>query len=152
MKLKKPKIKVKLETRNFIISFFLTASITFILTFVPIWQLIIIPGVIGGLFNKKMRRGIYSAALGVSIVWILYMVYYIAEENAYMNLDHFAGLIFGDLGYGWVIFILILLVGILLGALGGAIGSGIMILLGPRLFPKLFESEPSVNIEKNPKP
>ncbi len=149
MKLKKIKVKVEPETRNFLISFVLTAIITFILTYVPIWQLIIIPGIIGGLFNKTMRRGIYSAALGVSIVWIFYMVYKMAEFNAFTNLDQFAFLIFGDLGYGWVIFILILLIGILLGALGGAIGSGIMILIGPKLLPKYFESNNSTANDKN---
>jgi len=152
MKLKKIKVKVEPETRNFLISFVLTAIITFVLTYIPIWQLIIIPGIIGGLFNKTMRRGIYSATLGVSIVWILYMVYKMAVNGAYTNLDQFAGLIFGDLGYGWVIFILILLLGLLLGALGGAIGSGIIILLGPRFMPKYFESKNSDVNEKNLKP
>ena len=80
-----------------------------------------------------MRRGIYSGVLGVSIVWLFYMIYKMSMNNAYTNLDQFAGLIFGGLGYGWVIFILILLLGILFGALGGAIGSGIMILLRPQL-------------------
>ncbi len=152
MKLKKIKVNVNPETRNFLISFVLTAIITFILTYIPIWQLIIIPGIIGGLFNKTMRRGIYSAVLGVSIVWIFYMVYKMSVNGAYTNLDQFAGLIFGDLGYGWVIFVLILLLGILLGALGGAIGSGIMILVGPRYLPKYFESNNSEVNEKNLKP
>jgi hypothetical protein len=152
MKLKKIKVKVEPETRNFLVSFVLTAIITYILTYVSIWQLIIIPGIIGGLFNKSMRRGIYSAALGVSIVWIIYMFYNMAENNAFTNLDQFAFLIFGDLGYGWVIFVLILLLGILLGALGGALGSGIIILLGPRFLPKYSESEDSTVNEKKLKP
>jgi hypothetical protein len=140
VKLKKPKIDVKPETRNFLISFLLTAFITFILTYVPVWQLIIIPGIVGGLLNKTMRHGIYSAVLGVSIVWFIYMIYKIAANNVYTNLDQFAGLIFGGLGYGWIIFILILLLGILFGALGGAIGSGIMILIRPYLKKKPAES------------
>ena len=142
MKLKKPKISVKPETRNFIISFLLTALITFILTYVPVWQLIIIPGVVGGLLNKTMRRGIYSGVLGVSIIWLIYMIYKMAVNDVYTNLDQFAGLIFGDLGYGWIIFILIFLLGILFGALGGAIGSGIMILIRPYL-----KKEPAENLE-----
>ncbi len=152
MKLKNIKVHVNPDTKYFLISFLITAIITFLLTYIPIWQLIIIPGIIGGLFNKTMRRGIYSAALGVSIVWIFYMIYKMTVNGAYTNLDQFAGLIFGDLGFGWVIFILILLLGILLGALGGALGSGIMILLGPRFIPKYFESKNSEVNEKNLKP
>ncbi len=133
MKLKEIKINISPETRNFLISFIITAIITFILTYVPIWQLIIIPGIVGGLLNKTMRCGIYSGVLGVSIVWLFYMIYKMIAKDAYTHLDQFAGLIFGGLGYGWIIFILILLLGVLFGALGGAIGSGVMILLRPRL-------------------
>ncbi len=133
MKLKEIKLNISPENRNFLISFVITAMITFILTYIPVWQLIIIPGIVGGLLNKTMRRGIYSGVLGVSIVWLFYMIYKMVQFNAYTNLDQFAGLIFEGLGYGWVLFILILLLGILFGALGGAIGSCIMILVRPHL-------------------
>ena len=132
------------ETRNFLISFIITGLITFALTYAEIWQLIIIPGIIGGLFNKTMRRGIYCGALGVSIVWIFYLIYLMGAKNFYTNLDQFAGLIFGGLGYGSVILILIILFGILFGALGGAIGSGIMILIIPKF-------EKFTKIASNPK-
>jgi len=129
IKIKKPKMNIDPDTRNFLISFIITGLITFALTYAEIWQLIIIPGIIGGLFNKTMRRGIYCGVLGVSLVWIFYLIYLIGAKNFYTNLDQFAGLIFGGLGYGSVILILIILFGILFGALGGAIGSGIMILI-----------------------
>ena len=57
------------------------------------------------------------------------MVYAVLTRNAYINLDQFAGLIFGNLGFGWVLFVVILLFGVLFGALGGAIGSGVAILI-----------------------
>lgn len=149
MKLKEIKIKISTENRNFIISFIIIALITLIFSYVPVWQLIIIPGIIGGMFNKTMRRGIYSGVLGVSIVWLFYMIYKMATIDAYTNLDQFAGLIFGGLGYGIIIFILILLLGILFGALGGAIGSGIMILLIPYLQRGSTKNSESLNTSDN---
>ena len=114
---------------NFLIGTLFAVIITFFLTFVEIWQLIIIPGLVAGIFNKKMKRGIYSGALGVTIVWFIYMTLATITRNAYANLDQFAGLIFGELGFGWILFIIILLFGTLFGALGGAIGSGLMIFI-----------------------
>ncbi len=133
MKIKNYEIKISPETRTFIVSILFTMLITYILTFIYVWQLIIIPGILAGVFNKTIRRGIYSGALGVSIIWVIFMIYRIIEQNAYINLDQFAGLIFGGLGYGWVIFVLISLFGVLFGALGGAIGSSISILVKLRL-------------------
>ncbi len=133
MKIKNYEIKINPETRTFIVSILFTMLITYILTFIDVWQLIIIPGILAGVLNKTIRRGIYSGALGVSIIWVIFMIYRIIEQNAYINLDQFAGLIFGGLGYGWVIFVLISLFGVLFGALGGAIGSSISILVKLRL-------------------
>ncbi|MHA2008284.1 MAG: hypothetical protein ACXABO_11660 [Promethearchaeota archaeon] len=144
MKLRKPEINVDPETRNLIISFILTGLITYIITYSEVWQLIIIPGFIGGLLNKSMRKGIYSGVLGVFLVWILYVIYFMVEKSAYINLDQFAGLIFGELGYGWVILVLIFLFGILFGALGGAIGSGVMLFLRPKLVKIKSEGKPPV--------
>ena len=133
MKIKNYEIKISPETRTFIVSILFTMLITYILTFIDVWQLIIIPGILAGVLNKTIRSGIYSGALGVSIIWVIFMIYRIIEQNAYINLDQFAGLIFGGLGYGWVIFVLISLFGVLFGALGGAIGSSISILVKLRL-------------------
>ncbi|MHA1467021.1 MAG: hypothetical protein ACTSP6_02965 [Promethearchaeota archaeon] len=120
---------MKPETLDFLIGILFSAIISYFLTFVMIWQLIIIPGIVAGIFNKKMKKGMYSGAIGISIIWTLYMIYAILTRNAYTNLDQFAGLIVGSLGFGWVLFLIILLFGALFGALGGAIGSGSTILI-----------------------
>lgn len=120
---------MKPETLDFLIGILFSAIISYFLTFVAIWQLIIIPGIVAGVFNKKMKKGIYSGAIGISIIWTLYMIYAILTRNAYTNLDQFAGLFVGSLGFGWVLFLIILLFGALFGALGGAIGSGLTILI-----------------------
>ncbi|TFG29890.1 MAG: hypothetical protein EU532_02190 [Promethearchaeota archaeon] len=81
-----------------------------------------------------------SGALGILIIWVIYMIYAILTRNAFANLDQFAGLIFGSLGFGWLLFAVILLFGLLFGALGGAIGSGISMLVKLR---------PTVDLEDN---
>ncbi|MHA1337599.1 MAG: hypothetical protein ACTSPW_17960 [Promethearchaeota archaeon] len=116
------------EKRIFRLSIYLCMIITFILTFIEIWQLIIIPGIIVGILNKDMKRGATSGALGILIVWIIYTIVLMVMKNIYTLLDQFAGLIFGSLGYGWLILIVIWLLGALFGALGGSIGGGIAIL------------------------
>lgn len=131
---------MSLETRYFIISFLLASSITYLLLFTEVWQLVIISGIVAGLFNKTMRRGIFSGALAVFMVWIIFMIYQMISNNAYTNLDQFAGLIFGGSGYGVVILIIVILLGVLFGALGGAIGSGVAILVRAR-----YEKSPSPN-------
>ncbi len=115
------------EDIMFYVSILTAMIITFFMTYIEYWQFILLAGLIPGLFNKKMKRGIYSGAIGVAVVWLLYMIYAIATRSAYTNIDQFAGLIFGSTGYGWIVIILILLIGVLFGALGGSIGSGITI-------------------------
>ncbi len=135
---------MKPETLDFLIGILFSAIISYFLTFVAIWQLIIIPGIVAGIFNKKMKKGMYSGAIGISIIWTLYMIYAILTRNAYTNLDQFAGLIVGSLGFGWVLFLIILLFGALFGALGGAIGSGLTILIK-----LIIKNEPNEILESN---
>ncbi len=94
--------------------------------------MIIIAGIIAGIFNNSMKRGALSGAAGVGIFWAIFMFYGIITKNSYPLLDQI-GILFIGAGYGWLIFLLILLIGILFGALGGATSSGAMILIKPRL-------------------
>ena len=123
-----------LEITNFVLGTLFALIITFFLTFIEIWQLIIIPGIVAGIFNNKMKRGSLSGAISVSAIWALYILVAVLSKNAYVNIEQFAGLIFGALGFdssgfGWIIILLILLFGALFGALGGAIGSGLKMLI-----------------------
>ena len=144
MKIRKKGSETDPEVIIFYVSIITAMIIAYFLTYIEYWQFILVAGIIPGLFNKKMKRGIYSGAIGVSIVWLLYMIYAMVTRNAYTNIDQFAGLIFGDTGYGWVIVILVFLFGALFGALGGSIGSGITIAIHLR-------SETQESDEKNSK-
>jgi cell division protein FtsX len=99
-----------------------------LLTLVPIWQLIIIPGIIAGIINKSLKHGVLSGFLGVTLSWGLYILVGMITRNVYFMLDQLGGLIFGE-GFGWTFVVLILLIAAILGAFGGGIGNGLMILI-----------------------
>ena len=149
MKIRNRDSKTDPEDIIFYVSILTAMILAYFLTFIEYWQFIIVAGIIPGLFNKKMKRGIYSGAIGVAIVWLLYMIYAMVTRNAYTNIDQFAGLIFGDTGYGWAIIILVLLFGTLFGALGGSIGSGITILIQLRSEAIEFDELSSKLIKKS---
>ena len=116
------------ETKKFLGSIVIAAIIAWLLTMVEVWHLVIIAGIVAGLFNTTMKKGIIGGALGVCILWTLFIVYEIFTVGAYLVMDQFGGLLI-DAGFGWLIMILIILLGTLFGALGGGIGSGVMLLI-----------------------
>ncbi|MBN1802895.1 MAG: hypothetical protein JW891_15405 [Candidatus Lokiarchaeota archaeon] len=113
-----------IEKRLFIISIVISILLQILGLFIYIWQYSILPGIIAGLINKKASRSIIASAIGVLSVWIPYMLFAFTSKNTFLTLDYFATLIFGELGYGPVLLIVILCLGTILGALGGAIGYG----------------------------
>ena len=116
------------DIRNFYISVFVATCLAMLLTLIPIWQLVIIPGIIAGIINKSLKRGIISGGLGVTISWGLYILVGDISRNVYSLLDQLGGLIFGE-GFGWAFIILILLLAAIIGAIGGGIGNGLMALI-----------------------
>jgi len=118
------------DSENFLMSIIVAGVLTYLITFIELWQLIIIPGLMAGIIcYEKPRRAIYGGALGIAIAWSVYMVIGMITRNTYISIDQFAGVIFGDLGFGWIFITIILLLGILFGALGGAIGAGTTLLI-----------------------
>ena len=116
------------DNRNFYISVIVVICLTMLLTLIPIWQLIIIPGIIAGIFNKSLKRGVLGGFLGVTFSWGLYVLVGMFTRNVYSMLDQLGGLIFGE-GFGWVFITLILLLAAIFGAIGGGIGNGLMALI-----------------------
>lgn len=109
----------------FIISILVVICCTAILTLIPIWQLIIIPGIVAGILNSKLRKAVLSGTFGVFIYWLLYIIDGIIFENAYPLFDQFGGLILGT-GYGWLIIFLILIFGLVFGLLGAFMGNKVI--------------------------
>jgi len=100
-----------------IVSFFLAS----ILTFIPIWQLVIIPGFIVGALSKTLKRASLTSSLGTLMAWSLYTLSGVILTNITVILDQFGALIIGP-GYAWLFVLIILLIGLVFGILGGALG------------------------------
>ncbi len=119
---------MEIENRTFFISIVVVLCLTMLLTLVPVWQLVIIPGIIAGMLNKSLKYGVLSGFIGVTLSWGIYILVGMITRNAYIILDQFGALIFGE-GFGWLILILIILIASTFGAMGGGIGNGFMTLI-----------------------
>ena len=107
-----------------------------LLTLIPVWQLVIIPGIIAGFFNKRLRYALLSGLAGVTLSWTLYMITALATRNTYAILDQIGTLMIGP-GFGWLIVLIVLIIGILLGTFGGGLGYSLSILLKPYLVQRI---------------
>ncbi len=113
------------ENRKFYISIIVVLCLTMLLTLIPVWQLVIIPGIIAGMLNKSLKRGILSGFSGVTLSWGIYVIVGVFTRNVYLMLDQLGELIFGG-DSGWIFLILIILLAAIFGAIGGGIGNGLM--------------------------
>ena len=113
------------ENKKFYISIIVVLCLTMLLTLIPVWQLVIIPGIIAGMLNKSLKRGILSGFSGVTLSWGIYVIVGVLTRNVYLMLDQLGELIFGG-GSGWIFLILIILLAAIFGAIGGGIGNGLM--------------------------
>lgn len=121
-----------MEKRKALYVFILTTTLASILWLIEFWYLIILPGMIAGILIKT-RKSMKIGALGMSLSWGIYILIAFFTRNTYMYLDQFAGLIFGSLGYGWILLIAILIIGAFFGALGAALGALSAIIISSRL-------------------
>jgi len=119
---------MEIEDRKFYISIVIVLCLTMLLTLIPRWQLVIIPGIIAGMLNKSLKRGILSGLSGVTLSWGIYVIIGVYTRNVYLTLDQFGELIFGG-GSGWIFLILIILLAAIFGIVGGGIGNGLMTLI-----------------------
>ncbi len=119
---------MEIEKRTFFISLIMVLCLTMLLTLVPVWQLVIIPGIIAGILNKSLKNGILSGFIGVSLSWGIYVLFGVITRNAYVFLDQVGALIFGE-GFGWLILILVMFLAVIFGVMGAGIGNGFMSLI-----------------------
>jgi hypothetical protein len=103
-----------------------------VFTFTPLWELALAAGFIGGIFCRKMKAGALAGLCGVALGWLVYMFLRFLTNNTYALLNQIGDILFGAFGLGWVLVLLVALIGALFGTLGGSIGSGARILYDGR--------------------
>lgn len=128
--------KIEITYKYFIFTTIVAMCLTMLLTLIPVWQLIIIPGVIAGFFNKQLRYAVLSGLTGVTFSWLIYIFAALATRNIYLILEQIGQLMIGS-GFGWLILLIVLIIGILMGALGGGLGYSLSTLLKPYLNKRL---------------
>lgn len=128
--------KIENEYKYFIFTTITAICLSMLLTLIPVWQLVIIPGIVAGFFNKKLRYALLSGLIGVSCSWLLYIIIAFVSRNTYAILDQVGELMVGS-GFGWLILFIVMIIGISMGTLGGGIGFSISILLKPYLEQKI---------------
>jgi hypothetical protein len=122
--------KIEEKYRHFIYTTIGALCLTLLFTLIPVWQLIVIPGIVAGFFNKQLRYAVLSGLTGVTLSWLIYMIVAFATRNTFAILEQIGELMVGS-GFGWLIFLIVLILGLIMGALGGGIGYSISILLKP---------------------
>lgn len=104
---------------------FIGISVSFIiasiLSIIPVWQLIIIPGVIVGALSRTLKQASFTSGIGTLLAWSYYTISGLVLKNTYLIFDQFGALIIG-FGYGWIFVLVILLMGLAFGIIGGALG------------------------------
>ena len=112
---------MKPNNEDLLIGIIIAFIIASIISMFPVWQLIIIPGIIVGLLNKTMRRAALSGGIGTLLAWSYYMIWGLILKNVYVTFDQFGAIIIGP-GFGWLLITIIFLMSFVFGVLGGALG------------------------------
>jgi len=140
---------MEIERRNFFISLIVVLCLTMLLTLIPVWQLVIIPGIIAGILNKSLKFGVLSGGIGVTLSWGIYVLVGVITRNVYIMLDQFGALILGG-GFGWLILLLIILLAGTFGVIGGGIGNGFKTLINVYLEKHPYrDSKSKLHIKEN---
>ena len=103
------------------------ASYLFSLT--NVWQLVLLAGIVGGVWSQKALKSVFSGSVGVLLGWGLSIGILSLQQHTNLLVNQIAGLILGSESYGFLLILGVLLIGGILGALGGVIGHSIRILV-----------------------
>ncbi len=102
-----------------------TLLVAFILQFYGNWALMILAGVIGGIFTKRHRHAFIAGFVGVACAWSAWFIILVEFAQAYVVGEVFAALI-GLPGFGRFIVSISILLGGALGASGALVGRSVI--------------------------
>jgi len=83
---------------------------------------VIIPPILTGMLNQRIRYSVIAGMNSILISWIIYIAIRLTLGNVYVILDLLGSLIF-EAGYAWIFLLIIFLSGVIFGALGGCLGN-----------------------------
>ncbi|MHA1990846.1 MAG: hypothetical protein ACW981_03720 [Candidatus Hodarchaeales archaeon] len=93
--------------------------------FLKTWLVILLSGIVCGLYYEKVRMGLISGFLANFLGWLIFLLYYMVFfPSALVMGDVFLSLA-GAGGLGFIVIILTLVIGGIGGLIGGYIGSAI---------------------------
>ncbi len=100
-------------------------ALAFGFAYTPVWMLAIIAALFSGFFYKKMWHGCLIGLASVGVAWSVYALIALSTTRVSILMDQLGQVIIGSTNIGWVLVLIVALVGCILGALGGSMGSGI---------------------------
>ena len=111
-------------------------SIVFLATLSPIWQLMLLGGIVSGLTANTKKIHVLSSTLGTFCGWLSQIIVKIISKQSFQTLDQIGQIITGSSGTGWIFLIFILGVGTLLGYVSSVLRYNVKILIQERKKPK----------------
>ena len=111
-------------------------SIVVLATLSPIWQLMLLGGIVSGITANTKKIHILSSTIGTFCGWFTYIILKIVRNQSYQTLDQIGQIIIGSSGRGWIFLILILGVGTLLGYVSSVLSYNVKTMIQERKKPK----------------
>lgn len=115
----------QVESKNLLYSFLLILAISFLIwisTFVPFWQIFVIPCIFGGWWFKKGSKAFYSIALSTILGWgSYYLINFIKNDSVNLS-NYFTGLFLGNFYIGWLLISFLFIIGGFCGGIAGYFG------------------------------
>jgi hypothetical protein len=121
----KSTIKELTTTHTYLVGILVCFALAFIFIYIPVWQLVIIPGIIGGLFAKDTKKSALVGLIGVCAGWGTYVLIKIIVSDVEVLFDQVGVVIAGVEGLGFVFIILAIIIGGVIGLFGAIIGCSI---------------------------
>jgi hypothetical protein len=125
----KSTIKEFITTHSYLVGILVCFPLAFIFLYIPVWQLVVILGIIGGLFAKETKKSALVGLIGVCAGWGTYALIQIIAGDIEILFDQVGVVIIGSEGFGIVFILLAIIIGGVLGLFGAIIGCSIRNLL-----------------------